>query len=274
MRKYLFFLLQLLILIFLCSCSQDQTAPSLSVTMTPASNYPTDAMLQTSPAETTYPVPLPLGAEAGAYQSAHTDSVTGKTMEYYIYIPESATQNMPLVIFLHGLGEVGPVALIEDNPMISQAKAVYGEAYPFVILAPSTKIPTWASDMIPERLKALIDYIVTEYQIDPERIIITGHSLGSAGVYRMLELYGDYFSAAVPISEPDTSEVDATLCTNVRIWAFAGSEEPECSEQMRQLTQMINDLGGTAQYTEIEDCTHGRTPYRTFLWDVFEWMIQ
>lgn len=260
-----------LTLLFICgiyllaACSQRE--PDIDDTFPVDTTSPST----TAPAPT---APVSLGIDPGAYSGSFFDETTQGNMDYYIYIPEQATENMPLIIFLHGIGSVGPLELNQDNAMITQANAIYGEQFPFLILAPSTSIATWASHHIPERLKALTDWVVSEYRVDPERIIITGHSLGSAGVYRMLELYGDYFSAAVPVSEPCVSEVDPTLCTNVRIWGFAGDQEPDCSEAMQQLTQQILELGGNAKFSELPDCNHGKSPYHAFQADVFAWMIE
>lgn len=272
MYKSLLFGLAATMLLLLCGCQLSESDIEILVP-TELNEIPAEETVdQTAPTETA--APTPLGLECGTYEGSFYDETTCASMEYYVYVPEQAVESMPLVIYLHGIGSVGPLELNRDNPMIEKAREVYGDDFPFLILAPSTSIATWASHTVPERLKALTDYITEQYCVDPDKIIITGHSLGSAGVYRMLELYGDYFSAAVPVSEPDTSEVDASLCTNVRIWGFAGALEPECSDQMQKLTEEINALGGNARFTEIENCGHGRSPYGAFLWDVFEWMIK
>ena len=120
-------------------------------------------------------------------------------MEYYTFIPENATENMPLVIFLHGDGEVGRIWALENNAMMTSVREIYGNSFPFIAIAPCTRSETWIDWTIPDTLMNLIEYVVTTYCIDTDHIIITGHSRGAVGVWYYINTYGDYFSAAVPI---------------------------------------------------------------------------
>lgn len=209
----------------------------------------------------------------GTYLDTFTDEQTGRTIDYHLYVPENATENMPLVIFLHGVGAVGSPALNEENPMIDSARFYYGEEYPFLILAPTCNYSSWLSKELPQRLKNLIDFVIEEYSVDKSKIIITGHSMGSSGVFRMAQLYGDFFSAAVPVSDPDVSLVDVNACLDVPIWAFAGSLENPFNVKLSNLIEEISAAGGNARYTELIDVKHGNTPNHAFMLDLFEWAL-
>lgn len=210
---------------------------------------------------------------SGTYLDSFMDEQTGRTIDYHLYVPENATENMPLVIFLHGVGAVGSPALNEENPLVYNARFFYGEEYPFLILAPTCNYSSWLSKELPQRVKDLIDYIVVEYGVDESKIIITGHSMGSSGVFRMVQLYGDYFSAAVPVSDPDVSLVEVNACLDVPIWAFAGSLENPFNVKLSSLVEKISAAGGDAMYTELVDVKHGNTPYHAFMLDLFEWAL-
>ena len=211
--------------------------------------------------------------DMGVFLETFSEESTGRTIDYHLYIPQDATEQMPLMIYLHGIGEIGSPALNENNPLITNAKNVYGDKYPFIILAPTCNFSSWLSKEMPARVKALIDYIVDEYNIDREKIIITGHSMGSSGVFRLVETYGDYFSAAVPVSDPDVSLVDAESCTAVPIWAFAGSLENPFNKDIERLVGKIAGSGGYARYTEFENVKHGNTVHHAFSRDTFEWAL-
>ncbi len=209
----------------------------------------------------------------GTYLDTFEDSASGRTIDYLMFVPEGATENMPLIIFLHGIGAVGSTALNEDNPMIYNARVIYGENFPFLILAPTSNHTSWISKEMPQRLKDLIDYVVMEYGINQDKIIISGHSMGSSGVFRMVQLYGDYFSAAIPVSDPDVSLISPEACLDVPIWAFAGSLEHPISSNLDALIQSISASGGNARYTELMDVKHGNAPEYAFDQELYEWAL-
>ena len=195
-------------------------------------------------------------------------------MDYHLYVPQNATEHMPLIIYLHGIGVVGASENNEYNPMYVQALEAYDEKFPFLILAPSSMYnKTWISGQMPQRVKALIDYIVAEYKVDPEKIIIAGHSMGASGVFRQIELYGDFYSAAIPVSVPDVSIIQQEKCLDVPIWGFAGSEEAPWNYQMQEMLKSIQELGGNTKYIEMDGVNHAEAQYCAFLWDVMEWAI-
>ena len=219
----------------------------------------------------TEPTLMPI--DSGVFLETYSEESTGRTIDYHLYIPQNATEQMPLVIYLHGIGEIGSPALNENNPLITNAQDVYGERYPFIILAPTCNYSSWISKEMPARVKSLIDYIVDEYHINQDKIIITGHSMGSSGVFRLIQNYGDYFSAAVPVSDPDVTLVDAESCTAVPIWAFAGSLENPFNHDIERLIGKIEGYGGYARYTEFENVKHGQTAHYAFSRDTFEWAL-
>lgn len=211
--------------------------------------------------------------DPGVFLDTYSEESTGRTIDYHLYIPQNATEQMPLMIYLHGIGEIGSPALNESNPLIVNAQAVYGDRYPFIILAPTCNFSSWLSKEMPARVKSLIDYIVDEYHIDKDKIILTGHSMGSSGVFRLVQTYADFFSAAVPVSDPDVSLVDAESCISVPIWAFAGSLESPFNADIERLVGKIEGYGGYARYTEFENVKHSNTVHHAFSKDTFEWAL-
>lgn len=264
MKKLRILLLLAIVLLTWCFRSELQFLIShLLKTDTP---QPDETATQT--AETYAPIPK------GVYSDSYTDPELERTIEYHMYIPENATENMPLIVYLHGLGAAGANRLNEHNPLITKALEVYGEDYPFLILAPSSMThKTWISKQMPERVKSLVDYIAELYNVDRSKIIITGHSMGANGVFRQIELYGNFYSAAIPISAPDTSIIQLDNCLDVPIWGFAGSKEYPCDYKMHSLFSKMEEMEGNVKFTILEGVKHGDTANQSFLYDVFEWAL-
>jgi predicted peptidase len=189
-----------------------------------------------------------------------------------LFVPENAEINMPLIVFLHGDGEVGDVELLEDFGIIRSARQIYGNEFPFIVVSPSTRIYSWIKGNIPATLKGLIDEVASECRVDPERIILTGHSRGSIGTWHMVSTYGNYFSAAVPVSADSEGMLNYDNLTSIPIWTIAGSYDTYYLDNMSSLVYMIRQAGGDIQFTILEDCHHGETSTRAYTQEVFEWM--
>lgn len=136
---------------------------------------------------------LSISVSAGSHCRRYTDETTKRFLDDYLFVPKNAVKDMPLVIFLHGDGEVNNLDILENFGLIASAREIYGDEFPFIAISPCTREYSWINNKIPVTLKGLIDTIVTECEIDPNHIIITGHSRGAIGAWHMVNLYGDFF---------------------------------------------------------------------------------
>lgn len=222
-------------------------------------------------AETTNPY-APINDESRLDKFMDQDS--GRAMDYHIYIPDNATENMPLIVYLHGTGAIGNPEYNENNPAITQANAVYGDDFPFILLAPSSMYNrSWNVKYVPDLLKSLVDYIAEHYNVDRNKIILFGHSMGAIGVFRQIELFGDFYSAAVPVSLTNTDNINVESSTVIPIWGFSGTEESPHEYNMRKLFEQINESGGNAVFSAIEGAEHGDSADYAFTREVFEWAL-
>lgn len=228
------------------------------------------------PTPTPTPEPIPyLDTETGDVRGWFTSGVTGGYMDYYMYVPEKAVENMPLIVFLHGDGYVGLPDDLQYCGIVERAKEIYGSEMPFILLAPSTSVPSWTDYNIPGTLKDLIDHIVEEYSCDSEHIIITGHSRGAIGVWTMVSCNPGYFSAAVPVSCPSVGFV-AENFLETPTWAFVGDGYNDNGVYGRDMQNHVDCLklkGAEAQLTVLPDCTHGQTSTEAYTEELFAWMI-
>ncbi|HYG63637.1 MAG TPA: Ig-like domain-containing protein [Thermoanaerobaculia bacterium] len=142
---------------------------------------------------------------------------------YYEYLPlgynESAPQKWPLVLFLHGAGERG----INGNPLSDVLSTGLprnintGTHYPFVMIAPqhTDNNYNWSTT----RLDELIEYAKIEYDIDPDRIYVTGLSMGGRGTWFYSKAHPEKLAAVLPICGAD-SGYDGSKLINVPAWIF------------------------------------------------------
>lgn len=219
---------------------------------------------------------LTLNLDAGSYLLKYTDQDTGDYLDYYLFVPEYAEINMPLVIFLHGDGEIGQPESLKNYGMIQKAREIYGNQHPFIAISPCTRVASWTDGSIPKTLKGLIDQTIELYSVDTNHIIITGHSRGAMGVWYMVSTYGDYFSAAVPISCGASVQLDFDICATVPVLAFvgdSGEDEYRYRLAMEGIIYCIHEANGKAELIILDDATHGET-HAAYTADVFQWMLE
>ena len=108
-------------------------------------------------------------------------------LNYLLFLPEgydSSDKKWPLILFLHGGGERGTdVEKVKATglPKLLETKT----DLPFVVISPQSP-RGWNTD----RLNALLDEVLATYKIDPDRVYLTGLSMGGAGSWGSARLSG------------------------------------------------------------------------------------
>ena len=146
-------------------------------------------------------------------------------LPYWIYLPvcdsEKTADGYPLIIFLHGSEERGKndVALKAGLPRrIKREK----ETWPFITVTPVCPVKRRWIEM---DLRPLVERLIAEYPVDPDRVYLTGLSMGGFGTWDALLKCGDLFAAAAPICGGCEAEWAPKLL-DIPIWAFHGEEDP------------------------------------------------
>jgi predicted esterase len=147
--------------------------------------------------------------------------------EYYLYTPRNAKagQKYPLMLFLHGCcgsdyhatlrnAVDPPVRLWHDFGQNTQSEPTY-------ILSAKTKIG-WSQHFA--NLKAAVDDLIKSGLVDPQRIYISGFSMGSQGTWQFIEAYPGYFAAAIAMGM-DFKGKDPAKFKDIPIWAIRGEKD-------------------------------------------------
>ena len=179
-----------------------------------------------------------------------------KTVNYWELVPPNISKKPALVVFLHGSGECGnPSGMLRTGlPKFMNNGSL--NSYDAIFIAPNTSNCSWSSDAT--STKELIDYVVNEYNVDRNHIIITGHSLGGNGTWDMVSRYPGFFSAAVPVSGCPNAGVEKYL--DIPIRSYVGASESSYYKNCNtNYAPKINNSGGNIQYILVPspNDTHG-----------------
>lgn len=176
-----------------------------------------------------------------------------KTVNYWELIPSGVTSNPGLIIFLHGTGECGNMNSMLSYAMPKYMNEGYMEQYNAIFIAPNSSTCNWSMDAT--AVKELINSVVVEHDVDPSKIIITGHSLGGKGTWHMISKYPGFFSAAVPMSGCAFENINSYVGIPIR--NYVGASEETYVNCTYPVVRNINNAGGTAEYYALE------SPYDT-----------
>lgn len=187
---------------------------------------------------------------------------------------------VPLIIYLHGGGgHRRDVASLTNSPI---ARKITQKKYPFALLIPQYKpTPGVSNGWNPDDLNLLIKHAIEAHEIDPERVFLTGSSMGGAGTWMLANKYPEVIAAAAPMaaggaeSPKGNLPVTPSKLKNVAIWAFHGDADKTCPhEKIQALVEKIEAAGGNPKFTLIAGGNHGATGkiYRED--KLYEWFLQ
>jgi poly(3-hydroxybutyrate) depolymerase len=230
----------------------------------------------------------------GDQQRHYNFKEAGREMPYRLYVPKTYRRGVrtPLVVALHGFGGnhdyfFGVVPdlpnLIEQSgfvfvaPMGYSTGGWYGAPLSIpgdrlrAVLAAEGKTPP-PSPPAPEPNPAevrherelserdvlnVLGLVTAEYDIDPDRVYLMGHSMGGLGTYFLGQKHAERWAAIAPMSGT-MSDHDYSLprLRKIPIMVSAGSTEILTARLAREQVTAMRNMGMTAEYVEVEGGTH------------------
>ena len=180
-------------------------------------------------------------------------------LSYEVFFPKDyfeKEQNLPLMIFLHGAGERG--ANIDDvNTYALPRLIVEGLELPAVVLCPQCPWEfVW--DNVVKELKALIDETVKNFNIQDDRICLTGASMGAFGTWTMAMCYPTFFSAIAPVAGGGMSWRTPNLKTTPVLAVHGDIDTVVPLVYSQLMVDAVEENGGDAKLIVLENFDHGR----------------
>ena len=179
----------------------------------------------------------------------------------------------PLVLLLHGAGERGDdnTAQLENGAGAWLGDEEAQAAHPCIYVLPQCpQSARWvevdwgaAAHVLPAQpsqpmgvLLSLIDHLLSDLPVDPDRVYVAGLSMGGYGTWDLLCRAPDRFAAAVAICGGG-DPAQASRLAHIPIWAFHGAQDPVVAvARSRQMVDAVRAAGGSVRYTEWADVSH------------------
>jgi len=195
-----------------------------------------------------------------------------KEMRYLLYLPDGYKQDggkrWPLLVFLHGAGERGDdleLVKIHGPPKLVEA----GKRMPFIVVSPQLTIGEWWS---PDMVAWLTKDLIGALRVDPERVYLTGLSMGGYGTWETAAKYPELFAAVAPIC----GRGDPSMAWRLRhtpTWIFHGAKDPvvpiKNSDDMNEALKQH----GNVKYTVYPEADHDSWTETYLNEELYRWFL-
>ncbi|HEY44440.1 MAG TPA: prolyl oligopeptidase family serine peptidase [Anaerolineae bacterium] len=211
-------------------------------------------------------------------------------MRYLLYLPDGYWEDpdklWPMIFFLHGAGDEefdSTYVLSAGLPAVLQL-GEQPEDFPFVVVSPQA-FPgsAWWTDDTLAILNALLGEVIETYRVDPDRVYLTGLSMGGYGSWLLATAYPERFAAMVSVSgsgyRTNFIPAEETLCRlkDVPVWAIHGAQDMISALETSKLfvSALKITCGGEVVWTQYEDLGHGGTYERAYRDPaIYAWMLE
>jgi predicted peptidase len=194
-------------------------------------------------------------------------------LNYLLFLPEGYDPKgdtaWPLMLFLHGAGESGSdlkLVKVHGPPKIVETK----KDFPFILVSPQS--PQFGWDV--EALNVLLDEVMAQHKVDPDRVYLTGLSMGGFGTWALAAAHPERFAAIVPVcggGEP----IFARRLKNVPAWVFHGAKDGAVPlERSEVMVKALKAAGGNVQFTVYPDVGHDSWTQTYNNPELYEWLLK
>lgn len=177
-----------------------------------------------------------------------------------------------VILFLHGAGERGTDNRLQLLYLPEQmAKAENREKFPCFLIAPQCRADKKWSEVdwtleksnLPEKpsdqllaAMGMLDDVLKEYPADPQRVYLTGLSMGGYGCWDAAMRWPERFAALAPVCGGG-DETLADRLASLPVWAAHGDADNVVPvARSRNMIAAIKKAGGHPIYTELKGVGH------------------
>ncbi len=193
---------------------------------------------------------------------------------YSIDIPEqfNGKEKAPLLLFLHGAGERGKdyelLRKIAVPRFLHEGKI---KVNAITVCPQCPEGVVWVN--LAHMLVDFLEYIIEEYNIDREKISMSGVSMGGYGTWEMAIFAPQYFKKIAPVCGGGT--VWRAGLIEADVWAFHGDRDTVVpTVNSYDMVDAARNAGKNARLTIFHGCDHNSWDEAYLDSRVLEWLTE
>lgn len=195
-------------------------------------------------------------------------------IQYLLFLPKEyggSTHLWPLILYLHG-GSVRGDDISRMKKLGLAEKVEADPNFPFIVVSPQCHKGEIWTDVA--ALGAILDDVVRSNRVDPDRVYVTGHSMGGRGALYAAYKMPDRFAAVLSLAPYSPITAWAGKLANVPLWLFHGPNDQFTPlKEVEELVHAAEAAGGHPQLTVLP----GRDHYILEVYDrpdLYKWLAQ
>jgi predicted peptidase len=217
------------------------------------------------------------------------------TYKYLIYAAPKLDRRKktPVIVFLHGSGERGSDNAAQTKNGVRLLIAPNADRFPAVVVVPQCAADArWTDPAMEAMVIKSLDQTMTEFNGDPDRVYLTGLSLGGYGTWELAKRHPDRWAAIAPVcggvlfrgqlpappapgSPPvNPHSVMATAVAPIPSWIFHGDADGAVPvSESRQMAAILYARKADVRYTEYPDVGHNSWDYAYKEPELLKWFL-
>jgi predicted peptidase len=204
------------------------------------------------------------------------EDAQGTAAKYVLFVPHDykGDKPYPLILFLHGAGETGTDGKRQAQVGLGPAIKKHEQTFGFLAVFPQSQKRNWRADSEDgQRAIKILDQVMKDYKVDPQRVYVTGLSMGGVGTWSLAVKYPKRWAAIVPICGGGKPE-DAAKIKDIPCWSFQGEADKTVPpERSRGMIQALKEAGAQPKYTEYPGVGHNSWDKAYGTPELYEWLL-
>ena len=187
--------------------------------------------------------------------SEHDDAVA----TWYVPRTYTPTRSWPLIVGLHGGGPGGLAGdeVVGSGPSAMNFYRDLAEQRGFLVVCPTALVASWGQPRNEQLVRDVIQEALHRFAIDPDRVYLTGHSMGGFGTWALAPRLADELAAVSPMAGAGGGAVPTLVKTRTPIFIYHSADDFIDVNSDRAAAKQLKDSDLDFVYTELPDQGHG-----------------
>ena len=191
--------------------------------------------------------------------SLHADKYAAAV--YTLFVPDEyePTRPWPLLIGLHGGGPDGKDGdeVVGSGPSAMNFYRDLASKNGVIVACPTAQTAGWGNKVNEELVKDVIAEVRLLYDVDVDRIHLTGHSMGGYGTWALGPRMADLFATISPMAGNGDGNVQPLVDTKTPIFIYHSADDFIPVAPERAAAKKLRETDLDFVYTELDGQGHG-----------------
>jgi len=209
----------------------------------------------------------PFAGKTGDFKRHYLFKEAGEIMPYRVYVPTSykAERAYPLILALHGNGLTEDYFFGLDVPKLAEERG-------YIVAAPlgyrvdggygrnnanrsAEELPKL--ELSEKDVMNVLELMKRDYKIDPDRIYVTGHSMGGGGAWYLAPRYPQIWAGIGSFAGGGDPATVSGMKHIAQFVVHGDADNTASVEQSRRMVEELKRQGVVHEYVEVPGGTHG-----------------